>query len=130
MNDAEWKAKLTEEQYEVLRKKGTELPFTGDYLRHKENGLYHCAGCGSELFDSETKFDSGSGWPSFSEAKNGAVSFAKDLSLGSERTEVLCAKCEGHLGHVFDDGPEMVQGKETEGKRYCINSCALAFEKK
>lgn len=129
MNDAEWKAKLSEEQYHVLREKGTELPYTGEYLTTKDEGMYRCAGCGAELFESTTKFDSGSGWPSFAEAKEGAVVYEKDTSLGMERTEVKCAKCGGHLGHVFDDGPEMVGGKETKGKRYCINSCALDLKK-
>ncbi len=126
MDDA-WKEKLTEEQYQVLREKGTELPFTGEYWDHKERGVYRCAGCGAQLFDSVTKFNSGTGWPSFSDARPGTVRFERDASLGMDRTEVVCVACGGHLGHVFDDGPEMVQGKETQGKRYCINSCALDF---
>lgn len=128
MNDDQWKEKLSEEQYHVLREKGTELPFTGELLHNKAEGTYRCAGCGAELFDSDTKFDSGSGWPSFSQAKPDTVRFEQDSSLGMSRTEVLCARCGGHLGHVFDDGPEMVHGKESEGKRYCINSCALDFK--
>lgn len=127
MDDA-WKEKLTEEQYQVLREKGTELPFTGEYWDYKEQGVYRCAGCGAQLFDSGTKFNSGTGWPSFSDARPGAVRFERDVSLGMDRTEVVCVACGGHLGHVFDDGPEMVQGKETQGKRYCINSCALDFK--
>ncbi len=130
MNDEQWKEKLTDEQFEVMRQKGTELPFTGDYWDTKTAGKYRCAGCGAELFDSDTKFNSGTGWPSFAEAKEGAVRFEKDSSLGMERTEVVCAQCGGHLGHVFEDGPEMVNGKETAGKRYCINSCALNLEEK
>lgn len=126
--DDVWKDKLTEEQYQVLREKGTELPFTGEYWDHKEQGVYRCAGCGAQLFDSGTKFSSGTGWPSFSDARPGTVRFERDVSLGMDRTEVVCVACGGHLGHVFDDGPEMVQGKETQGKRYCINSCALDFK--
>lgn len=109
--------KLTKEQYEVLRNKATESPFTGKLLNNKEKGTYACAGCGSELFDSKTKFDSGTGWPSFYSAKEGAVKFVKD----GNRTEVVCAKCGGHLGHVFDDVPK--------GRRFCMNSCAMEFRK-
>ena len=115
------KTKLTPEQHYILVEKGTEAPFTGKLLHNKETGNYHCAGCGQELFSSDTKFDSGSGWPSFYDAKN--VELQQDNSLGMNRTEVICRKCGGHLGHVFDDGPK---GK----KRYCINSTALEFEKK
>jgi peptide-methionine (R)-S-oxide reductase len=117
----DWKKKLTKEQYHILREKGTEPAFTGKLLHNKEKGEYTCAGCGEVLFSSDTKFDSGSGWPSFTEAKN--VELKKDNSLGMRRIEVVCKKCGGHLGHVFDDGP---QGN----KRYCINSVALKFEKK
>lgn len=112
--------KLTKEQYDVLVNKGTETPFTGKFVHHKENGMYACAACGTELFDSKTKFDSGTGWPSFTEAKN--VELKKDTGHGMSRTEVICKKCGGHLGHVFDDGP---QGKQ----RFCINSCSLDFKK-
>lgn len=118
-------SELTAEQRYVLREKGTEAPFTGEYWDNHEAGSYRCAGCGSELFDSGVKFDSGTGWPSFTDAKNDAVVFERDTSHGMNRTEVLCAHCGGHLGHIFDDGP-----KEKGGKRFCINSCALDFESK
>ncbi len=120
----EWKEKLTPEQYEVLRKKGTEAPFVGQYVHNKDKGTYACAACGSQLFSSDTKFESGTGWPSFDKALPGAVEYHKDSEYGMERVEVTCAKCGGHLGHVFEDGP-----KETTGKRYCINSCALQLKK-
>jgi len=121
--DNNWKEKLTEEQYNVLREKGTERPFTGEFLNNKKDGTYTCAACGNPLFDSKTKFESGSGWPSFYDVINkGNVKLIKDSSLGMVRTEVVCSNCEGHLGHVFDDGP-----KET-GMRYCINSVSLDFE--
>lgn len=113
--------KLSKEQYHVLVEKGTELPGTGKYLHQKSNGIYGCAACGKELFDAKTKFDSGTGWPSFTEAKN--VELRKDLSHGMIRTEVVCKNCGGHLGHVFNDGP---RGK----KRFCINSCSLDFKEK
>ena len=120
----EWKHKLTKEQYSVLRNKGTEMPFTGKFVNHKERGTYTCAGCGSELFSSSAKFESGTGWPSFDEPKNlENVELKKDISHGMARTEVLCRKCKGHLGHVFDDGPTK------SGQRYCINSCSLNFKK-
>jgi peptide-methionine (R)-S-oxide reductase len=122
-SDQEWKEKLTAEQYDVLRNRGTERAFTGKYHASKEKGLYRCAGCGTQLFSSDTKFDSGSGWPSFNRAIDGAVEFRDDSSFGMRRTEVVCATCKGHLGHVFDDGPH-----ET-GKRFCINSCALDLKK-
>lgn len=128
MDDAQWKEKLNDEQYHVLREKGTEIPFTGEYWDNKAAGMYRCAGCGAELFDSEAKYDSGTGWPSFADAKEGAVRFESDGSQGMNRTEVVCTTCGGHLGHVFDDGPEMLNGKESTGKRYCINSCALDFK--
>src|SRR3989344_2647903 len=118
----EWKHKLTKEQYSVLRNKGTEMPFTGKFVNHKERGTYTCAGCGSELFSSSAKFESGTGWPSFDEPKNlENVELKKDISHGMARTEVLCKKCKGHLCHVFDDGPTK------SGQRYCINSCSLNF---
>ena len=119
-----WKKKLTEEQYNVLREKGTELAFTGKYWDNHAKGMYHCAGCGTALFKSDTKFDSGTGWPSFDEALPGTVKLISDDSYGMHRTEVVCAKCGSHLGHVFDDGPQ------TTRKRYCINSVCLVLEKK
>ena len=122
--DDEWKQLLNSEQYRVLRKKGTEMPFSGQYYKHKENGIYVCAGCGEELFKSDTKFDSGCGWPSFSDVVNpDKVVYIKDKSLGMVRTEIVCATCGGHLGHVFDDGPMPT------GQRYCINSVAIDFKK-
>jgi peptide-methionine (R)-S-oxide reductase len=122
-SDAEWKKILSPEQYEVLRRKGTERAFTGKYYNSKETGVYRCAGCGNPLFDSETKFDSGTGWPSYYQAvSEDAVDTVEDQSYGMTRTEVLCARCGGHLGHVFPDGPEPT------GRRYCINSISLDFE--
>lgn len=116
--------KLTPEQYRVLRQKGTEMPFTGKLLYNKEEGVYQCAGCGTPLFGSEAKFESGTGWPSFDRPLNKeAVRYVKDKELGMTRVEIICAQCGGHLGHVFDDGPT-----ET-GKRYCLNSCVLDFKK-
>jgi len=119
-----WKEKLTPEQYAVLREKGTEAPFTGALISEKRSGLYRCAACKAELFTSDTKFDSHSGWPSFDKAIAGAVVFTPDNSHGMQRTEVACARCGSHLGHVFDDLPQERKG---EG-RYCINSVCLAFE--
>ncbi|UCF99616.1 MAG: peptide-methionine (R)-S-oxide reductase MsrB [Spirochaetaceae bacterium] len=122
-SDPEWKEALSPEQYEVLRRKGTERAFTGKYHNSKEKGVYLCAGCGSPLFDSETKFDSGTGWPSYYQPiTEGAVEAEEDRSYGMVRTEVLCAQCGGHLGHVFTDGPEPT------GLRYCINSISLDFK--
>lgn len=121
--DEEWRELLTDEEYEILRERGTEPKFTGEFIGKNNDGRYTCAGCGSELFDSETKFDEeGSGWPSFYDAADGAIEFEEDTSHGMVRTEVVCATCGGHLGHVFDDGPEPT------GKRFCINSVALDFE--
>jgi peptide-methionine (R)-S-oxide reductase len=119
----EWQAELTSEQYDVLRRKGTEPAFTGEYWDTKEKGVYRCAGCGQELFSSDTKFDSGTGWPSFYQPMGDeAVEMEDDRSLFMSRTEVLCSSCGGHLGHVFDDGPNPT------GKRYCINSCSLDLD--
>lgn len=117
-----WKAKLTSEQYEVLREKGTERPFTGEYWNHFEKGMYVCAACGNPLFTSDAKFDSDCGWPSFDQAIEGSVKYTHDNSFGMDRTEVTCAKCGGHLGHVFDDGPV-----KTTGKRFCTNSVSIKF---
>ncbi len=121
--DEEWRRELTPEQYEVLRRKGTERAFTGRYWNTKDKGMYRCAACGAELFSSDTKFDSGTGWPSFTEPANTAnVELHRDHSYGMVRTEVVCKRCGGHLGHVFDDGPGPA------GKRYCINSCSLDLD--
>lgn len=122
----EWKQKLTPDQYHILREKGTEAPFTGKYYNDHSKGMYACAACGQELFSSDTKFDSGSGWPSFTDPVNREnVILEKDDTLGMTRTEVNCKRCGSHLGHVFDDGPA-----DKGGLRYCINSCALNLDKK
>ncbi len=125
MKEIDFKKKLTKEQYSVLREKATERPFTGKFYNHKEKGMYACAACGNKLFESNVKFDSGTGWPSFYDAIEGSVKFIEDNSLGMSRTEVICSKCKSHLGHIFDDGP-----KNKTGKRFCINSCSLEFKKK
>ena len=129
-SEEEWRKKLTPEQYQVLREKGTEAPFTGKLYANKEKGMYTCAACGFELFSSDTKFDSGTGWPSFTAPMSAtAVQTSRDVSHGMERTEVICQRCGSHLGHVFDDGPtKMPDGAPASGKRFCINSCALDFE--
>ena len=122
--DAQWREELTAEQYAVLRRQATEAPFTGKYALTKDEGMFKCAGCGAEVFSSDTKFDSGSGWPSFTEPSVAeAVELREDNSHGMSRTEVVCARCGGHLGHVFDDGP-----RDAGGMRYCINSCALNLD--
>ncbi|AEH36839.1 peptide-methionine (R)-S-oxide reductase MsrB [Halopiger xanaduensis] len=121
-SDAEWRERLSDEEYRILREAGTEAPFSGEYVDHKADGSYACTACGAELFDSETKFESGCGWPSFYDVDDDKVETRVDTSHGMRRTEVVCAECGGHLGHVFEDGPEPT------GKRYCINSVALEFE--
>lgn len=124
-NEEGWREKLSKEQFEILREKGTERPGTGDYLGKDDEGIYRCAGCGAKLFDSKTKYDSeNSQWPSFYDAIKENVKFEEDTSHGMNRVEVLCRNCGGHLGHVFEDGPEPT------GKRFCINSRALDFDEK
>lgn len=122
-SEEEWKKELSPEQFRVLREKGTEAPHTGKYNLHFEKGEYKCAACGEKLFESDSKFESGCGWPSFDDAIEGKVEFVRDRSFGMLRTEILCSNCGSHLGHVFDDGPT-----ET-GQRYCVNSASIDFNK-
>ena len=123
-SDAEWRERLSPEQYQVLRGHGTERPFTHPYLDAKDDGVFRCAGCGNPLFQSDAKFESGTGWPSFTEAIPGSVRTIEDRAYGMVRTEVRCAQCDGHLGHLFPDGP-----REAGGMRFCMNGCALDLEK-
>jgi len=123
-SDEEWKSQLSKDEYRILRKKGTEYPHTGTYNLHFKNGEYHCKACNATLFKSDHKFESGCGWPSFDKAVEGAIEYIRDNTHGMIRTETVCAKCGGHLGHVFDDGPT-----ETTGQRYCINSISIGFQK-
>tara|TARA_B100000949_G_C14109149_1_gene377587 strand:- start:130 stop:522 length:393 start_codon:yes stop_codon:yes gene_type:complete len=120
-SEQEWKEQLSEEQYRILRQKGTEAPHTGKYNLHFEDGKYKCVGCGNVLFESEAKFNSNCGWPSFDQSVEGSIEYIKDTSFGMIRTEILCSNCGGHIGHVFDDGPT-----ET-GQRYCVNSASIEF---
>lgn len=123
-SESEWKEQLSEEQYRILRQKGTEAPHSGKYNMHFDNGEYHCAACEAKLFEGESKFKSNCGWPSFDNAIDGAIEYVQDRSFGMVRTEILCSNCGGHIGHVFDDGPT-----ET-GQRYCVNSASIDFQHK
>jgi peptide-methionine (R)-S-oxide reductase len=124
-SDKDWKAQLSDEEFDICRMKATEPPFTGKYTYCKEDGIYRCTCCGNELFSSETKYDSGSGWPSFWEPINDtSIKYERDSSYGMMRVEVMCAKCDAHLGHVFDDGPKPT------GNRFCINSASLKLDEK
>ncbi len=123
LTENEWKEKLSEQEYHVLREKGTEPPHSGKYNTHFDKGKYHCNGCGSLLFDSNSKFKSNCGWPSFDSSVDGAIEYIKDTSFGMIRIEILCSNCGGHIGHIFDDGPTQT------GKRYCVNSLSINFEK-
>ena len=122
--EAEWQQQLTEQQYYVLRQKGTDRPGDGGYTKHFEKGTYLCAACNAKLFESNSKYESHCGWPSFDDAIPGTIDLTKDTTLGMIRTEITCTKCDGHLGHIFDDGP-----KETTGKRYCVNTSSIKFVK-
>ncbi len=122
--DAEWKEELTSKEYYVLRQKGTDRPGNGGYTKHFEKGTYECAACGTQLFESNSKYESHCGWPSFDDAIDGTVEFTRDKSAGMIRTEITCKACDGHLGHIFDDGP-----RETTGKRYCVNTTSIKFVK-
>lgn len=122
--EAEWKEILSAQQYYVLREKGTDRPGDGGYTKHFEKGTYHCAACDAQLFESGTKYESHCGWPSFDDAIKGSVAYVLDKSHGMTRTEIICTSCDGHLGHVFNDGP-----KETTGQRYCVNTSSIRFEK-
>ena len=121
-SESEWHNELSDEEFRVLRKKGTELPFTGKYNNHFDKGVYRCRACDTPLYDSESKFESGCGWPSYDKALPGALEFIKDNSHGMIRTEIVCAKCGGHQGHVFNDGPS------STGERYCVNSVSIRFD--
>ena len=121
-SESEWHNELSDEEFRVLRKKSTELPFTGQYNNHFDKGIYRCRACDTPLYDSESKFESGCGWPSYDKALPGALEFIKDNSHGMIRTEIVCAKCGGHQGHVFNDGPS------STGERYCVNSVSIRFD--